>query len=295
MNVSEFKVNKFEILYFNDEKLREINFVHIIDEDKRETLTLNDNNNIDYRSMLKYYSEVILKETKLVSGTATIYGKLKDFISNYLFEEKVDLENANIIKNISRTEVSRTIIDTFVYYVNNLTTSVISEPKIINWNSVADTKPFIVKEQGYVVPQKSVFNKIIGDSGFELTFAEKLEKFNDIISYAKNYLAIQYYIQYQDRNGKISKYFPDFLVKTDNNKIYIIETKGNADLDVPLKLRRLKEWCDDVNSQETRIEYVPLYVEQRKYEQQHIGSFNELIKLSENDLEFMINNDEIRS
>ena len=291
MDVSEFNVNKFEIINYTEDKLKEINFVHIINEDKREKLTLNSANNIDYRSMLKYYAEVILKETRLVSGNATIYSKLKEFISNYLFEEPVNLEDINVIKNVSRSEVSNRIIDTFIYYVNNITTSIVSEPKIMTWKSVADTKPFIVKEQGYVVPQKSVFNKIIADSGFELKFAEKLESCNDIISYSKNYLAIQYHIQYQDRNGKIAKYYPDFLVKTSDTEIYIIETKGNADLDVPPKLRRLKEWCSDVNSQETQIKYIPLYVEQEKYEKQHISSFNELTKMFDNELEIMINND----
>ena len=288
MNVSEFNVNKFEIINYNEDNLREINFIHIINEDKKETLTLKGDNIIDYRSMLKYYAKVILEETKLVSGNATVYGKLKEFISNYLFVEPVDLEDGNVIKNISRKEVSKTILDTFIYYVNNITTSVITEPKIMTWKSVADTKPFIVKEQGYVVPQKSVFNKIIGDSGFELSFAEKLEEYNDITSYAKNYLAIQYYIQYQDRNGKISKYYPDFLVKTSENNIYVIETKGNADLDVPLKLKRLKEWCIDVNSKENQITYVPLYVEQEKYEKYQVNSFIELVNMFKDELEFMI-------
>ena len=289
MDVSEFNVNKFEIIHFNEEKLREINFVHIIDDDKKETLTLGDKNNSDYRSMLKYYAEVILKETRLVSGNATIYSKLKEFISDYLFYEPVNLEEANIIKNVSRKEVSERVIDTFIYYINNITTSRVPEPKIMTWKSVADTTPFIVKEQGYVVPQKSVFNKIIGDSGFELNFAEKLEHFDDITSYTKNYFAVQFSIQYQDRNGKISKYYPDFLVKTSNDTIYVIETKGNADLDVPFKLKRLKEWCSDVNSQQNQIKYIPLYVEQKKYENQHIKSFNELIRLFEHDLDYMIN------
>lgn len=291
MNVSEFKVNKFEIIDFNEDKLKVINFVHIIEGDKKESLVLKDNQNVDYRSMLKYFSEVIIKETRLVSGNATVYAKLKKFISDYLFTEKVDLEDVNVIKNVSRHEVTKTIIETFVYYVNNITTTIIPEPKIRTWNSVADMKPFIVKKQDDVlIPKKSVFNKIITDSGFEDDFARRLEEYNDIISYAKNYPAINFYIQYQDRNGKISRYYPDFLVKTSEDKIYVIETKGNADLDVPLKLKRLKEWCSDVNSQQD-IEYVPLYIEQTKFYKQHIPSFDSLAKMFENDLNFMTNDD----
>lgn len=291
MDVSEFKVNKFEIIDFNEDKLRVINFIHIIDGDKKEALVLKDNHIVDYRSMLKYFSEVIIKETRLVSGSATVYSKLKKFISDYLFTEKVDLEDVNVIKNVSRHEVSKTIIETFVYYINNITTTIIPEPKIRTWNSVAEMKPFIVKKQDDVlIPQKSVFNKIITDSKLEDDFARKLEDFDDIISYAKNYFAINFYIQYQDRNGKISKYYPDFLVKTSENKVYVIETKGNADLDVPPKLKRLKEWCRDINCQQD-INYIPLYVEQKKFGKQPISSFDSLVKMFENDLDYMIKDD----
>ena len=55
------------------------------------------------------------------------------------------------------------------------------------------------------------------------------------------------------------------MVKKSENEIYVIETKGNADLDVPFKLKRLKEWCDDVNSQQP-VKFIPLYVEQEKFE-----------------------------
>ena len=46
------------------------------------------------------------------------------------------------------------------------------------------TRPFVAKEQGYLIPAKSVFNRIIGDSHFELVFARFLEDCEDVLSYA---------------------------------------------------------------------------------------------------------------
>jgi hypothetical protein len=56
-------------------------------------------------------------------------------------------------------------------------------------------RPFVVKDQNYILPKKSVFNKIIGDSGFELEFAAFLDNCHDVISFAKNYISIKFYIE----------------------------------------------------------------------------------------------------
>jgi hypothetical protein len=47
-------------------------------------------------------------------------------------------------------------------------------------------RPYPVKHQAYLVPKKSIFNKIVGDSQFELDFAAFLDGCNDIVSFAKN-------------------------------------------------------------------------------------------------------------
>lgn len=287
MDVSKFECKKFKLQTFGDEKT-EIVFRHIITDEVGNKSDLKKRTVTDFRSALKFFTEVILKEANLISGTSTVYGKLKEFISNYLFEEPVDLEDPNVIRNLSEREVSKTLIETFVYYINNLTTSYIAEPKIRYNISLADTRPFVSRQRSYLVPQKSVFNKIIGDSELELTFAEYLERFEDIISYSKIYLAIQFNIEYQNRKGDISKYYPDFLVKTSEEEVYIIETKGNADLDVPLKLKRLKQWCDDINVQQ-QIKFVPLYIEQEKFEKYKINSFKELVELFGDDIDYIIN------
>lgn len=40
---------------------------------------------------------------------------------------------------------------------------------------------------------------------------------------------------------------PGFFVKQHANRIVIVETKGQEDLDVPLKMERLRQWCKDLN------------------------------------------------
>ena len=53
-----------------------------------------------------------------------------------------------------------------------------------------NTRPFVAKDQTFMIPKLSVFNRIIGDSGFELEFAAFLDGCGDeIVSYAKNYFS----------------------------------------------------------------------------------------------------------
>ncbi|GFO97529.1 type III restriction protein res subunit [groundwater metagenome] len=74
-----------------------------------------------------------------------------------------------------------------------------------------------------MIPNKSVFNKIIGDSDLELRFAQYLEQCQDIISYVKNYFSVQFKIDYKNDHGDISNYYPDFIVKKSEKEFYIIE------------------------------------------------------------------------
>ncbi|MGH9354373.1 MAG: type III restriction endonuclease subunit R, partial [Terriglobia bacterium] len=139
------------------------------------------------------------------------------------------------------------------------------------------TRPFVAKDQGYLIPKKSVFNRIIGDHHFELLFASFLEDCTDIVSYAKNYLAVHFKLDYVNAEGDISNYYQDFLVKMSSKQIFIIETKGREELDLPLKMQRLRQWCEDVNRVLTDVEYGFVYVDQESFEKYKPASFRQLV------------------
>ena len=136
----------------------------------------------------------------------------------------------------------------------------------------------MTKDQGYLIPKKSIFNKIIGDSHLELLFARFLEDSNDVISYAKNYMAVHFKLDYLNADGNISNYYPDFLVKLSPTEIYIVETKGQADLDVPKKMERLCQWCEDINKVQSDVKYGFVYVDQEGFEKYKPDSFIELVE-----------------
>jgi type III restriction enzyme len=98
-----------------------------------------------------------------------------------------------------------------------------------------------------------------------------------VISYAKNYLAVHFKLDYVNADGDITNYYPDFLVKLSDKQIVIVETKGQEDLDVPLKIQRLRQWCEDINRVQTEAEYDFVYIDQESFEQYKPASFRQLI------------------
>ncbi len=122
-----------------------------------------------------------------------------------------------------------------------------------------------------------VFNKIIGDSGFELEFASFLENCDDIISYIKNYFAVHFKIDYKNANGDISNYYPDFIVKKSLTEIYIVETKGLEDLDVPEKMHRLKQWIEDINKAQSNARFDFIFVDEEGFGKYKPKTFADLI------------------
>lgn len=52
------------------------------------------------------------------------------------------------------------------------------------------------------------------------------------------------------------------MVKVNESLVYVVETKGREDLDDIEKIKRLKIWCDDVNINQSKTKFLPLYVKQ---------------------------------
>ena len=285
LNPSKFGNTKIPVKTYSEEEKREIVFKHIVKSDGNEEeihhKTLLDSDAIiDYQSVIGYFAKLIMRELRLVSGYDELYGKVKEFIKHYLFDKSINIEDLNILRNLSEIEASRTIVETFKKEINALTVLDKGEAEIREYIKISKARPFVAKDQGYIVPQKSIFNKVIGDSHFELEVASLLERCSDIISYAKNYFSVHFKIDYKNADGAISDYYPDFLVKVTENEVCIIETKGREDLDDVLKIERLKQWCDDVNEKQNKIKYSMLYIKQEDYEKHNPQSFQDLKSIS---------------
>jgi type III restriction enzyme len=237
------------------------------------------------QSVIAFLADHIARRLRLVGGRDILYGKLKHFISDYLFDQKVDIDDPNVLRNLSEVEARKTLVETFSKAINQLTISDVGTTRVISSIKISEAKPSVVKNQEFVLSSKTLFNRVIGDSGLELRFADFLDKAPDVESFAKNIMSINFRIEYVNSRGEIASYYPDFLVKLSPSLVYVVETKGVEDPDTGRKWSRLVNWCSDATETDlNERRFVPLYVTQSDFEDyaEKSGSFSRFADLLKN-------------
>ena len=282
LDVSGFGNERVKVKTFSEQEKREIIFKDVVAEAVHHTTVLEGDVEPNYQSVVGFFAQAIMREMRLFGCYDILYGKVKDFIENHMFEGSVSLTDLNVLRNLSEVEYIKLIKDVFKQAINELTVQDKGDTEIKNYIKVSDARPFVVNDKSFLIPQKSVFNKIVGDSNFELEFSGFLEKCDDIVSFAKNFQnkeASALRIEYKNSEGFIATYYPDFFVKVDEKQVYIIETKGREEDDDKIKFERLQQWCEDVNNRQSRVIYKALYVKQEEYEKNPAKNFDELTRL----------------
>jgi len=282
LDVSKFGNKKVKVKTFSEEEKREIVFKDVVGEKTHHTTILSGDIEPDYQSVVGFFAQAIMRELRLFGCYDILFGKVREFLQNNMFDSPVNLSDLNTLRNLSEVEYIRLIKDSFKKAINDLTVEDKGDTEIKNYIKISEARPFVVNDKSYLIPKKSVFNKIVGDSDFELVFSDFLENCNDVISFAKNFQnkeASALRIEYKNSEGFIATYYPDFFVKKDEKTVYIIETKGREEENDKLKFERLQKWCVDVNDRQNRVVYKALYIKQEEWEKDKLKNFDEIVRV----------------
>ncbi len=283
IDVSAFKNEKMALKKFNSDELKEIIF-NDIDGDFSHKTVFKDTVP-DYRNVIGFFASSILKDSRLVSGFNILYPKVESFVKYQLFTKEVELSDPQTLRNLSEAQPKHILYTTFKKAIDELTVTDKGTAEVKNYISLKSAKPKIAENQSFLIPKKSVFNKIIGDNAFELEVAAALEnRFADVTAFAKNTMGqggVNFKMEYQAENGNIREYYPDFFVKTSADTFFILETKGREDLDDIRKIKRLATWCKDSNTAQSEYTYTPIYVKQEDWEKKEkdLKSFLDVIEI----------------
>jgi type III restriction enzyme len=198
---------------------------------------------------------------------------VRDFLRDHLFAASpVNLEDAVVLRNLSEPAPGKILFDTFKKAINALTVQDTGNARIEDRIRLRDTRPFRTENRPYLPTKKSVFNRMVAEphaGGVELAFAKFLEDAPDVVSSGKNYMAVGFKIDYVRADGDLANYMPDFIVKTTDGTVWIVETKGRVEIAVPQKMQRLAQWCTDATAaakSEGGPTYRFLYVDQAGFE-----------------------------
>ncbi len=258
---------------FTEEETREIVFKTMLDGEQHHTIQLDSTGVADYRSVVGFFARQLLKELRLVGGYDILYGKVKAFLRDNLFDASpVNLDDPQVLRNLSEPAAGKILFDSFKAAINTLTVQDKGSTRIEDYIRLRDTRPFRTEHRAYIPAKKSLFNKIVGEpnaDGLELAFAKFLDDAPDVAAFAKNYLAVGFKVEYVKANGDLSNYIPDFIVKSTDGTVWIVETKGREELDLPQKMVRLRQWCEDATAAsqtDAGPAYRFVYVDQESFE-----------------------------
>ena len=178
-----------------------------------------------------------------------------------------------VLRNLSEPEAGKILFDAFKTAINALTVTDSGSARIEDYIRLRNTRPFRTEHRPYLTAKKSIFSKIVGEphsGGFELRFAKFLDDALDVAAFAKNYLAVGFRIDYVKTDGDLSTYTPDFIIRTTDGTIWIAETKGREELNLPRKMARLKQWCEDTTTADKANNgpvYRFVYVDEKGFDQ----------------------------
>src|SRR5690606_30554249 len=165
IDVGLFNNEKIQIKKFSQEELKEIIFNDI--EGNLSHKTIYKDTVPDYRNVIGFFTTVILKESRLVSGFNILYPKVESFVKYRLFSEEVELSDPQTMRNLSEIYAKEILKSTFKKAIDELTVTDKGTAEIKNYISLKLVKPQVAENQPFIVSKKSVFNKIIGDNPFE--------------------------------------------------------------------------------------------------------------------------------
>ena len=75
-------------------------------------------------------------------------------------------------------------------------------------------------------------------------------------------------------DGDLSTYTPDFIVRTTDVTVWLVETKGREELDLPQIMARIKLWCADATAAEDNGQrYDFVFVDQAGFEKHTPATF----------------------
>ncbi len=205
----------------------------------------------EINEILSHLTSRICKEARIDGQFAVVYPIVRKYVREIFFGQEVDLETEQIRRLLSHAVNRDHIISTLAKAIGDKSISKITSTLRSDPLSLMELDGFYWRRE-WCELDKTIFNVTPCFNPFEKHFAQFLEQAEDIDRFAK--LAESYTkfsIEYLNHKGAISTYYPDYVAAQkagDGTTImWLIETKGWEQADVPLKDARAVEWCRDAS------------------------------------------------
>ncbi len=194
--------------------------------------------------IVSYYAKLIATNLKLPSQFSALAPKVWDFFEHRAFGTTVNMEDPTIIRAMNHRVAGYVVLDVFGKALKEKIIEQL-EPVIAGEERRLSTMEPFAFSRSVLEARKCVFNLVPCDNDFEYEFARFLENARDVIAFAKLPQQFGFSIEYTDNNANLRYYYPDFVVKTETEEMWLVETKGQESLEVAFKDRAARLWCEN--------------------------------------------------
>lgn len=200
---------------------------------------------VNFSLYLSYICKAITSKTCSSSIFVELVPKVKVYIENYLFDQKVEGENMEVTKNLNFIPIREKLVEIFSREINSLSKKE-EKVRIPRYFKVGETQPLHTSEPVAKV-KKAVFEALPYSkrSAFEKEFMGYLDEKGEIQAFTKVLSRHPLHIPYYNQEGYLRYYQPDFVVK-EREAMYLVETKGMEGAEVPIKDKEALRWCENV-------------------------------------------------
>jgi type III restriction enzyme len=194
--------------------------------------------------VIGYYARRIGEAVKLPAQFAALVPKVREFFEQKAFGRQVDLNDPKIVKAMSTAVAHYVCVDVFKKALQSLTieeqTPVLLEPE----RKLSGCQPFPWSRPVWE-GRKCVFNLVPCDNDFERDFAKFLDNAPDVTAFAKLPRAFGFAIEYTDSAMNLRNYEPDFVAVDKSGTHWLLESKGQENVDVLRKDVAAIRWCEN--------------------------------------------------
>ena len=194
--------------------------------------------------VISYYAKRIAQDVKLPSQFAALVPKVREFLRDRAFGKTVDLTSKVVIRAIATSVAQYVTVKTFATVLRALVVEELSPTLEHPGRPLSETEPFPFSRPTFEAA-KTVFNLVAADNEFERDFARFLQDAADVTSFAKLPRRFGFAIEYTDSATNLRYYEPDFVAVDGDGRHYVIETKGQENIDVAHKDRAAAIWCEN--------------------------------------------------
>lgn len=196
------------------------------------------------QEVIGYYARRIAEAVKLPAQFAALAPKVREFFEQKAFGHPVDLNDRATVKAMSTAVAHYVCVDVFKKALQSLTIEE-QKPQLLEpARMLSNCQPFPWSRPVWE-GQKCVFNLVPCDNDFEREFARFLDNASDVVAFAKLPRAFGFTIEYTDTAMNLRNYEPDFVAVDKSGTHWLLESKGQENVDVLRKDVAATRWCEN--------------------------------------------------